>query len=61
MLFIPSKKLFLVWWYLNFNPNLFSHVGKRLDKKAMVDFKICGVSNLETNNYNTDVAQFLKK
>ena len=39
--------------YLNFCPNAFGHVGKRLDKKASVNFKIYEVTIWETNNYNT--------
>ena len=39
--------------YLNFCPNVFGHVGKRLDKKASVNFKIYEVTIWETNNYNT--------
>ena len=32
-----------------------------LDKKAMVNFKIYGVSNWEANYYDTYIAQYLKK
>ena len=35
---------------------LFGHVGKQLDKKAKVVFKICDVKNWEVNNYNTHIA-----
>ena len=38
---------------------LFGHVGKRFDKKAMVNFRIYDVSGSETNNYNTYIAQYL--
>ena len=31
---------------------LFGHIGKRLDKKAKVNFKIHGVTDWITNNYN---------
>ena len=34
---------------------------KRLDKKAKVNFKSYYVLAWTTNNYNTDIAQFLKK
>ena len=44
--------------YLNFCPNVFGHVGKRLDKKASVNFKIYEVTIWETNNYNTHTAQY---
>ena len=35
--------------------------GKRLDKRANVNFKIGHVIYLETNNYNTHIAQYRKK
>ena len=40
----------LPWWelslrYLNLCPGIFGHVGKRLDKKAKVNFKIFDVTN----------------
>ena len=44
-----------------FHPELFVHVGKRLDKKAKVNFKINDVTVWETNSYNTYIAQYLKK
>ena len=34
---------------------IFGYAEKRLDKKAMVDFKICDVTDWTTNNYNTKV------
>ena len=36
-------------------------MGKRLYKKAKVSFKIYGVINWETNNYNTHTFQRLKR
>ena len=54
-------KALLVLKYLNFYPCFFGHVGKRLDKKAAVNFKIYGVTNWETNNYEIHVALYLKK
>ena len=39
----------------------FSHVGKQVDKKVKVDFKIYEVKNWATNNYNTHIDQYLKK
>ena len=39
---------------------LFDHVGKQLDKKTKVDFKIYDVTDWETKNYNTHIAQILK-
>ena len=49
MLFISSKELFLFIKYLDFCPDFFCHVKRRLDIKAKVNFKI----NLETDSYNT--------
>ena len=37
----------------NFCPDIFGHVGKRLDEKAKANFKIYDVINFETNSYNT--------
>ena len=37
------------------------HVGKQLDKKANIYFKIYDVINWETNNYNKHMTQCLKK
>ena len=39
----------------------FGHVGKRLDEKAKVNFKIHDVTNWLTNNYNTLIERYLKK
>ena len=39
----------------------FGHVGKRLGKKAEVNFKNCVVINWKTNNNNTHISQHLKK
>ena len=61
MLFISYKKLFSFLSSLNFCPDFFGYLGKRLDKKANVDFKIYVQINSETNNYNTDIAQYLKR
>ena len=44
--------------YLSFCPDNFGHVGKRLDEKAKVKFKIYGVINWGTNNYNTHITQY---
>ena len=41
--------------------NFFGHVGKRLDKKSKVNFKIYEVTIWETNNYNAHIAKRLKK
>ena len=37
----------------------FGYVKKRLDKKAMVGFKIYGVTEQTANNYNTHTVQYL--
>ena len=39
----------------------FGYVEKRLHKKAKVNFKIYDVTDWTTNNYNTDIVQYLKK
>ena len=39
----------------------FGYVGKQLDKKAMVNFKIFGITERTTKNCNTHIAQYLKK
>ena len=44
---------FLFWF--------FGSVGKRLVKKAKVNFKIYDVANWETNDYNAHVVRCLKK
>ena len=38
----------------------FVHVGKRLDKKIMVNFKIDDVTDWITDNYNSHIIQYLK-
>ena len=50
--FISSKKFFL---------HFFGHVGKRLVKKAKVNFKTCDIINWDTNNYNKQITQYLRK
>ena len=50
-----SKKLSFLR-YLNFCPNFFAYVGKRLNYKAKVNFKIYDIINWETNNYNAHIA-----
>ena len=40
---------------------MFCHAGKRLDKKAKVDFKIYDVTDWITNNYNKHIVRYLKK
>ena len=46
---------------LDFCSDFFGHVGKRLDEKAKVNFKIYDVINYETNNCNAHIAQYLIK
>ena len=60
MLFISPKQLFLFLRYLTFCSNFFGLVGKQLDKNAKVNFKIY-VTHWEQNDYNTHIAQYLKK
>ena len=54
-------KAVLVLEILTFFPWLFGYVEKRLDKRAMIDFKIYDVTDCTTNNYNTHITQNLKK
>ena len=39
----------------------FGHVGKQLDKKAQINFKIYDVTNWIINKYKTYIARYLKK
>ena len=45
---------------LKFLSWLFYHLGKQLDKKAKVNFKIDDVGDWATNNYSTHIGQYLK-
>ena len=54
------KALFVLEMF-SYLPGLFSHVEKWLDIKAKVSFKIYGVTDWTTNNYNTCIVQNLKK
>ena len=47
--------------YLNVCPDFFDHVGKRLNKKAKVSFKINNIRDWITSNYNTHIGQYLTK
>ena len=58
---ISPKRLFSFWRCLKFCSDFFGHVGKWPDKKYKVNFKIYDVIQWETNNYNTFIAQYLKK
>ena len=53
-------KAFFVLEIFTFLSRLFGFVGKALDKKAMVHFKIHDVKDW-TNNYNTHIVQSFKK
>ena len=46
-----------IFTFLSLN---FGYVEKRLDKKAMVDFKIYDVTDWKANNCNTHIAQYFK-
>ena len=41
--------------------SFFVHVGKQLDKKAKVNFKIYDVTTWETYNFNAHISQYLMK
>ena len=47
--------------FLNYCLDNFSHVGKSLDQKAKVNFKILSIMYWETNNCNTHIAHYLTK
>ena len=53
--------LFMLFVKRAFCPDLFDHVGKRLDKKGKVNFKTYDATALEANNCNTHISQYLKK
>ena len=61
MLFISSYKLFLFLRYLHFYPDNFGYAGKRLDKKAEVNFKIYDVPNWDTNNRFEYLARYIQR
>ena len=44
------KALFVILRCLNFCPDFYGHVGKQLDKKNKVNFRIYDIKNWETNN-----------
>ena len=54
------KALFVLKIF-KFLPWSFDHVGKWLDTKAKVSFKVYNVTRCEINNYDTHNAQHLKK
>ena len=57
MLFVSPKKFFSFLRYFSFCPEFFNHVGKWLDKKAKVSFKIYDVTTWEISKYDTPVAK----
>ena len=54
------KALFVleIFTYLHW---LFGYAEKRLDKKFKVNSKIYDATSRKTNNFNTHIAQYLKK
>ena len=54
-----QKILFISSFYFKFSFYLdfFGHVGKRLDKKTKVTFKIRDIKTWETNNHSTNIVQ----
>ena len=54
-------KVLLIFEILTFTSWLFGFVEKRLDKKAMVNFKVDDVTDWTTNDHNTHIAQYFKK
>ena len=59
--FYFNLKALFVLKVFKFWPDFSDHARKRLDKKAKVNFQIYGASYLETNNYNTHIAEYFKK
>ena len=57
MFFISPEKLFSFLRYLKFCSDCLSHVEKRHDKKAKVNFKFSDVTNWETINYDIHIAE----
>ena len=55
------KALFILEIFTFLRYLLFGYVEKRLDKKAMVSFKIYDVADWATNNYNIHITQYVKK
>ena len=61
MLYNAALKALFVLVIFKFLFCLFGHLGKRLDKKAKVNFKIQDVTNWTTDNYNKHIARYLKE
>ena len=58
--YFMSKARFVLEMF-TFLFGLFGYVEKRLDKKAMINFKIYDVIDWTRNNYNVRITQYLKK
>ena len=56
-----TLKAFFVLQIFAFLSWLFGYVEKRLDKKAMFNFKIYDVTDWTANNFNTHITQYLDK
>lgn len=54
-------KALLVIEIFTFFSCLFGLVDQRLDKKTKIRFKTFDVTDCTSNNYNTQIAQYLKK
>ena len=54
--FLFYFKSFFVLEIFKFLFSIFGHVGKRLRRKANVNFKSGDVTNWTTNNYNTYIS-----
>ena len=55
------KALSVLKIFTFFFPDFFGYIKKRIDKKAKVNFKIYDITNWNTNNNNTHIAEYLKK
>ena len=54
------KTLFVIQIFV-FPSRHFAYVEKRFDKKTKIKSKTCEVTDWTTNNYNTRIAQYLRK
>ena len=55
------KVLFVLEIFIYILFRLLGYIEKRLAKNAMVNFKICDVTDWTTNNNNIHIIQYLKK
>ena len=58
--YITLKVLFFLKVF-HFLIRIFGHVGKRLDNKAKINFKIYDVTYWNTNSYNKNIVRHLDK